>query len=233
MMIKKALLYSMLGSLGLAIGLQGCGQSEEPNQTNPNGTISEASKSEEGLFLVIKQTAKDPDAFIIVEKHPSSTGTRAILKDMEGNERILTEEELKKLAEAEAAKVEDGTSNLTQTPAASSPGLSLGETILAGAAGALIGGMIANKLAGNSNYQQHQYQQQTQTSAYQQTQRDFNRNTSGNTSAPKTGIFSDNKNNPNTGGNTSAPKTGIFSNNKNNGSSSGFSFENIRKKKRF
>jgi hypothetical protein len=35
----------------------------------------------------------------------------------------------------------------------------LGETILASAAGALIGGMIANKLMGNANYQQHQQQQ--------------------------------------------------------------------------
>jgi len=56
--------------------------------------------------------------------------------------------------------VEDGTSKLTQ-PAAENQGLSLGETLLATAAGALIGGMIANKLMGNSNYQQHQ-QQQTQ-----------------------------------------------------------------------
>ncbi len=189
----------MLCSLGLtmAIGLQGCGQSEEPAKTNPNGTISDASKSEEGLFLVIKQTAKDPDAFIIIEKHPSSTGTRALLRDMEGKERMLTEEELKKMAEAEAAKVENGTSNLTQAPAASSPGLSLGETILAGAAGALIGGMIANKLAGNSNYQQHQQQQQANTSSYQQTQRSLNNsssNTRSNTSTkPKQGIFSGSK----------------------------------------
>ena len=188
----------MLCSLGLtmAIGLQGCGQSEEPAKTNPNGTISDASKSEEGLFLVIKQTAKDPDAFIIIEKHPSSTGTRALLRDMEGKERMLTEEELKKMAEAEAAKVENGTSNLTQAPTASSPGLSLGETILAGAAGALIGGMIANKLASNSNYQQHQ-QQQAQTSSYQQTQRSLNNsssNTRSNTSTkPKQGIFSGSK----------------------------------------
>jgi len=211
-MINKALFYSMLGGLGLTLALQGCGPSEQPAESNPNGTISEAAKSEEGLFLVIKQTAKDPDAFIIVEKHPSSTGTRALLTDMDGNERMLTEEELKKMAEAEAAKVEDGTSNLTQTPAASSPGLSLGETILAGAAGALIGGMIANKLAGNSNYQQHQQQQQTQTSSYQQNQRDVNRNTS----TSKSSIFSDvNKNNRSS-----------------SGSSSGSLFNNFNKKKK-
>jgi len=201
----------MLGSLGLTmiIGLQGCGQTEEPPKTNPNpnGTISEVSKSEEGFFLVIKQTAKDPDAFIIIEKHPSSTGTRALLRDMEGNERMLTEEELRQMAEAEADKVENGTSNLTQPPVASSPGLSLGEIILASAAGALIGGMIANKLAGNSNYQQHQQQQQAHFSAYQQTQRANNR-TGGNASTtPKQGIFSGSKTN-------NSSSTGLFGNKK-------------------
>ncbi len=219
MMINKALFYSMLGGLGLTLALQGCGPDEQPNQSNnnPNGTISEAAKSEEGLFLVIKQTAKDPDAFIIVEKHPSSTGTRALLTDMDGNERMLTEEELKKMAEAEAAKVENGTSNLTQAPAANSPGLSLGETILAGAAGALIGGMIANKLAGNSNYQQHQYQQQTQTSAYQQNQRDINRNTG----TSKSSIFSNvNQNNRSSSGTSSGS------------SSSSSLFKNFNKKKK-
>lgn len=165
MMKKYIPLFIFIG-----FGLQACNDAEEKAPANPNGTISEATKSEQGQFLVIKQTAKDPDSYIIEEKHPSSTGTRAILKDMEGNERMLTEEELKKLAEAEAVKVEDGTSNLTQTPQASSPGLSLGETILAGAAAGLIGGMIASKLAGNSNYQQHQQAQQQQTSAYQQRQ---------------------------------------------------------------
>jgi hypothetical protein len=166
----------------IGFGLQACNDAEEKAPANPNGTISEATKSEQGQFLIIKQTAKDPDAYIIEEKHPSSTGTRAILKDMEGKERMLTEEELKKLAESEAVKVENGTSNLTQTPQASSPGLSLGETILAGAAAGLIGGMIASKLAGNSNYQQHQQAQQAQTSSYQQRQatsrKSFTRSTS-------------------------------------------------------
>jgi hypothetical protein len=178
MMKKYIPLFIFIG-----FGLQGCNDAaEEKAPANPNGTISDATKSEEGQFLVIKQTAKDPDSYIIEEKHPSSTGTRAILKDMEGNERMLTEEELKKLAEAEAAKVDNGTSNLTQTPEASSPGLSLGETILAGAAAGLIGGLIASKLAGNSNYQQHQQVQQQQTSAYQQRQatsrKSFTRGTS-------------------------------------------------------
>lgn len=160
--IKKILSYSMVGSLGLTIvtSLQGCGgdQPPTPPKDQAAGTIADATKGE-GVFMVIQQTGKNPDTFELKEKYPASE-TRAILKDMDGKERILTQDELKKMAEEEAKKVEDGTSKLAQ-PAAENQGLSLGETILASAAGALVGGMIANKLMGNSNYQQHQqYQQQ-------------------------------------------------------------------------
>ncbi len=161
--VKSILSYSMVGSIGLTIvaSLQGCGgdQPPTPPQNQAPGAISDAAKGE-GMFLVIQQTGANPDTYELKEKHPSSEGTRAILKGMDGSERILSEAELKKIAEEEAKKVEDGTSKLTQ-PAAENQGLSLGETLLASAAGALIGGMIANKLMGNSNYQQHQ-QQQTQ-----------------------------------------------------------------------
>lgn len=161
--IKPILSYSMVGSLGLTIlaSLQGCGGDQPPtppHQNNTAGTISDATKGE-GMFMVIQQTGANPDTFELKEKYPASE-TRAILKDLNGNERILTQAELKKMAEDEAKKVEAGTSKLTQ-PVAANQGLSLGETILASAAGALIGGVIANKLMGNANYQQHQqYQQQ-------------------------------------------------------------------------
>lgn len=162
--IKQILSYSMVGSLGLTIvsSLQGCGGDQPPSpppQNQAQGTISDAAKGE-GMFLVIQQTGANPDTYELKEKYPSSEGTRAILKDMNGNERVLSEAELKKIAEEEAKKVEAGTSQLTQ-PVVANQGMSLGETLLASAAGALIGGMIANRLMGNPNYQQHQqYQQQ-------------------------------------------------------------------------
>lgn len=159
--VKQILSYSMVGTLGLTIlaSLQGCDR-EQPNpQNQASGSIADATKGE-GVFMVIQQTGKNPDTYELKEKYPSQDGTRAILKGMDGSERILSEAELKKIAEEEAKKVESGTSTLTQ-PMASSQGMSLGETLLASAAGALIGGVIANKLMGNSNYQQHQqYQQQ-------------------------------------------------------------------------
>jgi hypothetical protein len=150
--IKSIIYPALIGGLSLSLLLAGCGQQGQDAQNSTDSIASSA--DEKGFFLLIEQTGKNPDTYQLLEKHPSAT-TRAILRDMEGNEKILTEDELKKLAEVEAAKVEAGTSQLTQSGAG---GLGLGETILAGAAGALIGGMIANKLAGNSNFQQHQQQ---------------------------------------------------------------------------
>lgn len=197
--IKQILSYSMVGSLGLTIvsSLQGCGgdQPPAPPSNQSPGAISEATKGE-GMFLVIQQTGANPDTYELKEKYPASE-TRAILKDMNGNERILTQDELKKMAEEEAKKVEDGTSKLAQ-PVAENQGLSLGETILASAAGALIGGMIANKLMGNPNYQQHQQQQA------QRAQTSISRPAAGGTDTravnpnqaqqPKSGFFGNNSN---------------------------------------
>ena len=194
--IKSIVSYSMVGSLGLTIlaSLQGCGgdQPPLPPEKPSAGTISDAAKGE-GMFMVIQQTGANPDTFELKEKYPASE-TRAILKDLNGNERILTEAELKKMAEAEAKKVEDGTSNLTH-PVATNQGLSLGETILASAAGALIGGMIANKLMGNANYQQHQQQQASRAQS--------------SISRPATGGTDTRAVNPNQ---TQQPKSGFFGN---------------------
>ena len=163
--IKSIVSYSMVGSLGFTIlaSLQGCGgdQPSTPPAQKPNTSVSDAvnNNKQQGLFMVIQQTGKNPDTYEVKEQYPSAEGTRAILKDMDGKERILSEAELKQIAEAEAKKVEDGTSKLAQ-PVAENQGLSLGETLLASAAGALVGGMIANKLMGNSNFQRNQQQYQ-------------------------------------------------------------------------
>ena len=192
--IKRIFSYSMVGSLGLTIltSLQGCGGDQPPTPPPPNN-LSDAAKSE-GMLMIIQQTGANPDTYELKEKYPASE-TRAILKDLNGNERILTAAELKTMAEAEAKRVEDGASKLAQ-PIAENQGLSLGETILASAAGALLGGMIANKLMGNANYQQHQQQQasRAQTSI----------------SRPKSGGMDTRAVNPNQG---QQPKSGFFGNN--------------------
>jgi len=154
--IKKAISYSVAGSLGMTViaSLSGCEQSQQPlNEFSNQGSEAQT----QSYFMVIEQTGNSPAAYKVVEKHPTSGATRAILRDMNGIERFLSEEELKKIAEEEAAKVEAGTSRLTQDGAQMhGGGMSMGETILAAAAGSLVGGMLANRLMGNSNFRGNQ-----------------------------------------------------------------------------
>jgi hypothetical protein len=156
--IKKALSYSIAGSIGLTViaSLNGCSDAGQPQQRMDESGMQQDGGPDQSQFLVIEQTGAAPDTYKVVEKHPTTGPTRAILKDLEGNERFLSEEELRTIAEEEAAKVEAGTSNLTQNPEMSSGGMSMGEVLLAAAAGSLIGGMLANRLMGNQNYQRNQ-----------------------------------------------------------------------------
>ena len=156
--IKKALSYSIAGSLGLSViaSLQGCSD-QGPGQPRSNSFGSAQGDAIDGnYFLVIEQTGSAPDTYRLIEKHATSGPTRAILRTTDGSERFLSEMELKEIAAAEAARIEAGTSRLTQEPSMHSGGLSLGETLLAAAAGSLVGGMLANRLASNSNYQRTQ-----------------------------------------------------------------------------
>ncbi len=155
--IKRVTSYSMVGSLGFAIvaGLQGCSEGPLPVDSQQNQSNSIADAAAEGYFMIIQQTGMNPDTYELKERYPSSQGTRAILRDMNGEEQVLSEAELTQLAEAEARKLEEGTSKLSQ-PVAQNQGLGLGEMILASAAGALLGNMLANRLMGNRNFQQHQ-----------------------------------------------------------------------------
>lgn len=155
--IKKALSYSVAGTLGITVvaSLSGCEQAAPPQDNM--GFDSQGDAANQSYFMVIEQTNSDPAAYKVVEKHPTSGPSRAILRDQNGVERFLSEEELKQIAEEEARKVEAGTSRLTEeNPQMQGGGLSLGETILAAAAGSLIGGMLANSLMGNKNFQKNQ-----------------------------------------------------------------------------
>lgn len=154
--IKKISQVSAFGSMAViaALALSGCSEKPAEEQAGA-GSVAEASKAQ-GQFLVIQEIEKEK--YKVIEQYPANGPSRAILKEMNGTERLLSEEELKKLAEVEAKKVENNTSNLTKEGAAQmhGGGMSLGETILASAAGALIGGYIANKLFNNPNFQSNQ-----------------------------------------------------------------------------
>lgn len=189
--IRKAVSYSMAGSLSFAIvaGLQGCGEGLPPVDSNQDQNSSIADAAAEGYFMIIQQTGTNPDTYELKERYPSSQGTRAILRNMNGEEQVLSEEELTRLAEAEAQKVENGTSELSQ-PVAENQGMGLGSMILASAAGALLGNVLANKLMGNRNFQQHQQRNnQRVQSSMSSTRKPAQNKTNSNKSRKRTGFF--------------------------------------------
>ncbi len=146
--IKKVSNYAMVGGLGAALvmGLQGCGSSQERSSGQP---FTEAQSK--GAFVIIEEVAKGQ--YKIQDEFPAKE-TRIVLKTLDGTEKVLTKAELDALVKKEAAKIDNGTSNLTQQNASvGHGGMSLGETILASAAGAMIGSWIGSKLFGNQNYQ--------------------------------------------------------------------------------
>ncbi len=194
--IKKALSASVAGVVGLSViaSLSGCDQGVPPPGQNLSGDNPGMTEGQ-NVFMVIRQTASNPDAYELVEKHPTSGPTRAILRDEAGNERFMSEAELQQIAEQEAARVEAGESRLTGDPSGMSGGMSFGELLLASAAGSLVGGMLANRLAGNSNFQrtQQQYGGGRPTSSISQP---YNKSTSSTNT--RSGFF---------GGNTSGTTT--------------------------
>ncbi|MDD2790008.1 MAG: hypothetical protein PHU40_05005 [Sulfurimonas sp.] len=106
-------------------------------------------------FLIIEQQANGK--YLVVEEMPTDGPSRAIIreKDANGNtvERFMSEAEMKTLAEQEYLKTQDGTSETVQG-GDSSAGMGLAGTILAVAAGSLLGNMIGNALMKNKNFSQ-------------------------------------------------------------------------------
>jgi len=135
---------ALLGSMGVLVmsTLTGCSQQEQEQQQN--------------RFLVIEQQPNGK--YIVVEEMPTEGPSRAIIREHDENgritERFMNEDEMRALAEQEYQRVQNGQSELNQEPS-SSPGMGLAGTILAVAAGSLLGNMIGNALMGNKNFQRH------------------------------------------------------------------------------
>ena len=133
---------ALLGSFGITVMsvMSGCEAPQE--QTNK--------------FLVIEQQANGK--YVVIEEHPTDGATRAIIRERDENgnvsERFMNEAEMKALAQQEYDKMQAGSSELNAAP--SGEGMGLAGTILAVAAGSLLGNMIGNALMNNKNFQQHQ-----------------------------------------------------------------------------
>ncbi|EAH8631224.1 hypothetical protein EVX03_04125 [Campylobacter jejuni] len=183
--IKKIIQIGMIGGLAAVAGgaLAGCGS----NNDNAD-TLNQAANAQ-GAFVIIEETA--PGQYKIKDQYPSDE-TRVVLKDLNGTERILSKEEMDALIKEEAAKIDNGTSNLTKDNGQiSSGGLSLGETLLASAAGAILGSWIGSKLFNNQNFANQQRGAFSNQSAYQRSVNGFNKagTTSSASSAKKSGFF--------------------------------------------
>ena len=190
--IKKAASYAAVGGFGavVAAGLAGCGS----DNGGESSALNEAAQKT-GAFVIIEETA--PGKYKVLEEYPSSE-TRVVLKDINGTERVLSKEEMDKLIAEENAKIDAGTSNLTspnaQNAQLSSGGMSLGETLLASAAGAIIGSWIGNKLFNNPGYQSQRQSAYKNPSAYSRSVDSFNKakatSSAGKSSGGKSGFFS-------------------------------------------
>ncbi|WP_300361280.1 UPF0323 family lipoprotein [Hydrogenimonas sp.] len=176
--IKKISTYAMVGSLGAIamVAMSGC----EQKPSGEGDAFTQASQKQ-GAFVVIDEVA--PGEYKIAEEYPADT-TRVILRKLDGTEKILSKEELDALVAEEAKRIDAGESALTQ-PQMHGGGLSLGEAILASAAGAIIGSWIGSKLFNNPNYQQNRQRSYKSPSAYQRSVNSFNKAKKSRTSTTK------------------------------------------------
>ena len=174
--------------LGLVAILTLVGCDNGAQTSNNTGSLEQATKN--GATVTIEQ--QSDGTYKILEETPSDT-TRVILREANGNERILSQEEIDKIIAEESKKIDAGTSQLTNPTGA---GLSLGETILASAAGAILGSWIGSKLFNNQNYQAQQRTSYKTPQAYERSQNSFNRSATGATgatsSAGRSGFYSPN-----------------------------------------
>lgn len=142
----------MMGTMGLVVltALSGCQSAQEEEQS------SQEAAQGQNKFLVVEQLSSGK--YVIVEEMPTSGPSRAIIRETDENgtvsERVLTEAEMKELADQEYKKMQEGQSELNAEP--QSEGMGLAGTILAAAGGALLGNMIGNALMNNANVRKHQ-----------------------------------------------------------------------------
>jgi hypothetical protein len=193
--IKKISDYSIVGGMGAVMiaSLTGCESPDHglPNQIPNQGSSFQEASQKQGAFVIVEEIA--PKEYKIVDEFPSKE-TKVILKTMDGQEKILSKEELDALVKDEAAKIDAGTSRLTSDEQVSSGhgGLGLGETIMASMAGAMLGSWIGSKLFNNQNYQNKRKASYKSPQTYSKSKNSFNKARSSRASK-KSGYFGNNK----------------------------------------
>ena len=190
--IKKVASYAAVGGFGAVViaGLAGCGSDNGGANDNDGSALNEAAQKT-GAFVIIEETA--PGKYKVLEEYPSSE-TRVVLKDINGTERVLSKEEMDRLIAEENAKIDAGTSNLTNHNAQlPSGGASIAEALLASAAGAIIDSWTGNELFNIPGYQSQRQSAYKNPSAYSRSVDSFNKakatSSAGKPSGGKSGFF--------------------------------------------
>lgn len=170
--IKKIKDYSMVGGLGavLVLGLVGCNDNNQQQNQNAGASISSAAQ-QEGAFVVIEEDYAGN--YKIADEFPASK-TTIVLRAPDGTERILSQDEIDKLVREEEAKIDAGTSGLTN-PQLSDGGMGLGGVLLSSIAGAMIGSWLGNKLFNNQNFKNQRAAQYKSPQTYSKSQSSFNK----------------------------------------------------------
>jgi hypothetical protein len=189
--LKKVSNYAVVGGLGaiLITSFTGCEDKNANGQNSGSNTVTNAAQKQNAFVIIEKDINGN---YQIVDEFPSQKTTIVLRED--GKERILSKEEIDALVQAEAVKVENGTSNLTNPNGMG--GLSLGEALLASAAGAILGSFIGNALFNNQNYQQNRRASYKSPSTYSKSVNSFNKakaSSSSTSSSKKSGFFGNSK----------------------------------------
>ena len=206
--LKKISNYAIVGGLGAALvtSFAGCDNKGSSNEGYNGSAFTDASQKQ-GAFVIVEKTPQG--GYKIVDEFPASKTTIVLREN--GEERILSKSEVDALVAQEAKKIDNGTSNLTNPSSESISngygGMGLGETILASAAGAILGSYIGNKLFNNSNYQSQRRTSYKTPSTYSRSVNSFNK---AKTSRSSTKTSSSNKKSGFFGGTKTSSKRSFF-----------------------
>ena len=174
-----------LGAM-LSVGLVGCG--------GQSGQQQSVQQERQPAFVVIEEVSAG--RYKIAEEFPAKE-TRIVLKKLDGTERVMTQEELDYLIKQEAAKIDAGTSELTNPQNTNSSGqhagMGLGETILASAAGYMLGAWIGSKLFGSPGFQNNRKASYKSPSTYSRSKDSFKKSAAAKKSSKRGGFFGNNK----------------------------------------
>ena len=185
----------------LILGLNAC--NDNSNQNNQgSGTFTNASQ-QEGAFVVVEKASDG--SYKIADEFPAAK-TTIVLRNPDGTERILSQEEIDKLVKEEEAKIDAGTSPLTN-PEMSRGGLGLGGVLLSSIAGAMIGSWLGNKLFNNQNFQNQKAAQYKSPQTYSKSQSSFNKPSSSAGAGKQSGFFGGNNQNSSQNNNSTKSTT--------------------------